>query len=81
MKATADFVCNLSSPPTGAEAATEVPDAVQAELLGAGVGVGTFLKLLPEIMALVKLFTSGTATVSEVVAAVLALIAKLKPAS
>lgn len=79
MQATAEFVSNLASAPTGAEAIHEVPEPVQAELLAAGFQVGTFLKLLPQILALVKLVTSEGATVAEVIAAVFALLNAFRP--
>lgn len=78
MQATADFIQGLASAPSGAEASIEVPEPVKLELATAGIGIGTFLKLLPQIMALVKMFTDGTATIGEIIAAVVALLSAFK---
>lgn len=74
------FLTDAAARPADAEALTECPEEVVAELNAAGISVGTFLTLLPQILALVRLVTGEGATVAQIVQAVLELLRSFKAA-
>lgn len=78
MDHTIEFLTNAAARPADAEAITEVSEDVRAELGAAGVSVGVFLTMLPQILALIRLVTSEGATVAQIVSAVLELLRAFK---
>jgi hypothetical protein len=73
MNHTTQFLLDAAARPADAQAITEVSEDVRAELGARGVAIGSFLKFLPQILAVVRILT-GEGTPQEKIAAVIEVI-------
>jgi hypothetical protein len=78
MNHTTQFLLDAAARPADAQAITEVSEDVRAELGARGVAIGSFLKFLPQILAVVRILT-GEGTPQEKIAAVIEVIFGLLP--
>jgi hypothetical protein len=78
MNHTTQFLLDAAARPADAQAITEVSEDVRAELGASGVAIGSFLKFLPQILAVVRILT-GEGTPQEKIAAVIEVIFGLLP--